>query len=44
MQQQYISPELTFVGKAGEVILGSTGLGNDLLGEILIPESEFESD
>ena len=44
MQRQYTSPEVELVGSAGEVILGSQGIGNDIAGEILIPELEFEAD
>ena len=44
MQQTYSIPELTLVGDADKIILGSGGVGNDIAGEILMPEMEFEED
>jgi hypothetical protein len=44
MQQDYSVPELTLVGDADRVILGSSGVGNDIAGEIQMPEMEFEED
>ena len=44
MREQYVVPKLTFVGDAAGVILGSAGVGDDIAGEILIVEMEFEAD
>jgi hypothetical protein len=44
MLEPFIVPELTLVGSTDEVVLGSQGVGNDIAGEILIPELEFEAD
>jgi hypothetical protein len=43
-REQYTAPELKVVGNAEEVILGSGGVGNDIRGEILVAELEFEAD
>jgi hypothetical protein len=44
MQREYEAPQLTVVGHAEDVILGSGGVGNDIGGEIQIPELEFADD
>ncbi len=44
MQEKYTAPELKLVGPAEEVILGSTGVGNDIAGQIQIPDLEFQED
>ena len=44
MQEQYMMPELRIVGKANEVVLGSLGVGGDIRDELLIPDSEFQTD
>ena len=44
MQEESVVPELKTIGCAAEVILGSTAVGNDIGGEILVPEFEFEKD
>jgi len=43
MQKTYETPELTLVGEAEEVVLGSTGLGGDLPFENAF-DFEFEQD
>jgi hypothetical protein len=44
MQEQYIEPGLKLVGGADEVVLGSSGIGFDFIGERLPHSMEFETD
>jgi hypothetical protein len=43
MQKQYESPELTLIGEADEVVLGS-GIGTDDFPQQSAPDFEFEQD
>jgi hypothetical protein len=44
MRKEYSAPKVMLVGDAERVVLGSLATGNDILDEILIPNSEFEMD
>ena len=44
MREEYMTPELTCVGKVNEVVLGSLGAGNDIRDEFLMIGPEFEAD
>ncbi len=44
MQDQYLAPELKLIGEAADVVLGIPGGGDDLLGEQIIGDLEFEQD
>ncbi len=43
MEKQYEAPELTLVGEAGDVVMGSAGSGFDLPHKAPL-DSEFEED
>lgn len=43
MQHQYETPELTLIGEADEVVMG-TGIGGDDFPKQLAPDFEFEHD
>ena len=43
MEKKYEAPELTFIGQASEVVLGSGCCGNDLA-QLTAPDFEFEQD
>ena len=44
-KEPYVIPELKLVGAANEVVLGSTGIGFDYLGDRMPPPGvEFEMD
>jgi hypothetical protein len=43
MQKKYDAPELTLIGKAGEVVMGSAGLGGDSPWQTA-SDFEFEQD
>lgn len=40
MQKQYEAPELTLVGKANDVVMGTVGSGSD--GGVLLGVEDFE--
>ena len=44
MQEQYMAPELKLVGGASEVVLGSTRIGFDFMGQMNPGVMEFETD
>jgi len=44
MQEQYEAPELTFIGRADEAILGSPGGSTDGFTGIISSDFEFEQD
>jgi hypothetical protein len=43
-EQPYMMPELKLVGDTSEVVLGSTGIGFDVMGQRLPGGKEFETD
>jgi hypothetical protein len=43
MKKTYDAPELTLIGQANEVVMGTSGLGMDLPHETA-PDFEFEQD
>jgi hypothetical protein len=43
-EEPYVIPELKLVGDTNEVVLGSMGIGFDLVGEHLSGGLEFETD
>ena len=43
-REPYMIPELKLVGATNEVVLGSTGVGFDYIGEYLPHGKEFETD
>ena len=43
MQNQYETPELTLLGEAADVVMGS-GIGGDDFPKLLAPDFEFEHD
>ncbi len=44
MQDQYVAPELKLSGEAADVVLGIPGPGEDLLGDQVIGDLEFQQD
>ena len=44
MQKQYEAPELTFIGEADEVVLGTGPYGEDGIIGFAAPDFEFEQD
>ena len=44
MQKQYEAPELTLVGNANDVVMGSAGSGSDAGVLLGAPDFEFEQD
>lgn len=42
MYEELEIPELQVIGTAEETILGSTAVGDDIAGEMLVPDFEFE--
>jgi len=43
-KDQYVVPELKLVGQTSDVVFGSSGIGLDFGGEVLIPDMEFAAD
>jgi hypothetical protein len=43
-QELYVIPELKLVGDTSEVVLGSMGIGFDVMGEHLSGGREFDTD
>ncbi|HTR67209.1 MAG TPA: hypothetical protein VMH85_15630 [Terriglobales bacterium] len=43
MQRQYEAPELTLIGEADKVVLGSVGMSNESF-SLGAPDFEFEQD
>jgi hypothetical protein len=43
-KEPYVIPELRLVGHSNEVVLGSTGIGFDFVGERMPAGMEFETD
>jgi hypothetical protein len=44
MEKKYEVPELTLIGRADEVVLGSGIGGNDMGFMLAVPDFEFEQD
>ena len=44
MQEHYVAPALQLVGGTSEVVLGSARVGWDLMGEMMPPGKEFDTD
>ncbi len=44
MQEEYIVPELKFVGNASEVVLGGIGVGADIMCMFTSGVMEFQED